>query len=124
MEKLLSGNGESNAMPMNGKLNGNKPRGSGSSSGSASGGDIPIPPPLPPTLLGELNGHHPFMDPYGRAKTVRIGKWRWPPKENEVGGDDDFNEFKARLEEKRKLDQVRLETISPVSNRQEIICHS
>jgi len=19
------------------------------------------------------------MDPYGRAKTVRIGKWRWPP---------------------------------------------
>jgi hypothetical protein len=41
----------------------------------------PPPPPLPDDMF--LEGHRPFMDPYGRAKTVRIGKWRWPPKEGD-----------------------------------------
>lgn len=40
----------------------------------------PPPPPLPPPLDGtDPSEARPFMDPYGRAKTVRIGKWRWPP---------------------------------------------
>ena len=29
-----------------------------------------------------IEGSRPFVDPYGRAKTVRIGKWRWPPRDN------------------------------------------
>lgn len=62
----------------------------------------PPPPPLPPS---PLQGHRPFIDPYGRAKTVRIGKWRWPPKGDEVDlGPDDFAAFKQRVEEARKLD--------------------
>lgn len=40
----------------------------------------PPPPPMPPPLDGtDPSETRPFMDPYGRAKTVRIGKWRWPP---------------------------------------------
>lgn len=40
----------------------------------------PPPPPMPPPLDGtDPSEARPFMDPYGRAKTVRIGKWRWPP---------------------------------------------
>lgn len=40
----------------------------------------PPPPPMPPPLDGtDPSEVRPFMDPYGRAKTVRIGKWRWPP---------------------------------------------
>lgn len=62
----------------------------------------PPPPPLPPS---PLQGHRPFVDPYGRAKTVRIGKWRWPPKGDELDmGPDDFAVFKQRVEEARKLD--------------------
>jgi myosin XV len=33
----------------------------------------------PPPDLCDPSEVRPFMDPYGRAKTVRIGKWRWPP---------------------------------------------
>ncbi|KAJ8956705.1 hypothetical protein NQ318_014060 [Aromia moschata] len=40
----------------------------------------PPPPPMPPPIDGtDPSETRPFMDPYGRAKTVRIGKWRWPP---------------------------------------------
>lgn len=47
---------------------------------------IPPPPPLPPDVI---EGSRPFVDPYGRAKTVRIGKWRWPP-----APEDNFTEMK------------------------------
>ncbi|GAB6020238.1 Unconventional myosin-XV [Chamberlinius hualienensis] len=42
----------------------------------------PPPPPLPPN---PPEATHPFVDVFGRAKTVRIGKWRWPPRESENG---------------------------------------
>lgn len=46
------------------------------SSSSASKG-VPPPPPMPPPLeLNDPSESRPFLDPYGRAKTVRIGKWR------------------------------------------------
>ncbi|ODM97208.1 Unconventional myosin-XV [Orchesella cincta] len=56
--------------------------------------------PLPPS---PIPGHRPFIDPYGRAKTVRIGKWRWPPKYDD-DCPDEFSAFKQRVEEARKLD--------------------
>ncbi|XP_044008895.1 unconventional myosin-XV [Aphidius gifuensis] len=62
-----------------------------------------IPPPPPPPMPPPLDGHdpsesRPFLDPYGRAKTVRIGKWRWPPlsDSNEAQIQDSFTEFKLR----------------------------
>lgn len=46
----------------------------------ASRGAIPPPPPPPmPPPLDPSDEARGFLDPYGRAKTVRIGKWRWPP---------------------------------------------
>lgn len=43
------------------------------------------------------------MDPYARARTVRIGKWRWPPPKEEMGEAgaegqtaEGFFEFKMR----------------------------
>jgi myosin-15 len=41
------------------------------------------------------------MDPYTRARTVRIGKWRWPPPKDEsaIAGEqpvEGFFEFKMR----------------------------
>jgi len=51
------------------------------------------------------------MDPYGRAKTVRIGKWRWPP----ARSDDDpaptlttgsFLEFKMQKNLNKKNNKV------------------
>lgn len=62
-----------------------------------------IPPPPPPPMPPPLDGHdpsesRPFLDPYGRAKTVRIGKWRWPPLSDstEAQIQDSFTEFKLR----------------------------
>ncbi|KAK3884845.1 hypothetical protein Pcinc_010904, partial [Petrolisthes cinctipes] len=43
------------------------------------GGLVPPPPPMPTHLHPEDVGMTGFLDPYQRAKTVRIGKWRWPP---------------------------------------------
>lgn len=38
---------------------------------------VPPPPPMPPPLEShDPSESRPFLDPYGRAKTVRIGKWR------------------------------------------------
>ena len=51
------------------------------------------------------DGLNPMMDPYSRARTVRIGKWRWPPPKDELQGDqsgaggatsEGFFEFKMR----------------------------
>ncbi|XP_060860512.1 unconventional myosin-XV isoform X5 [Metopolophium dirhodum] len=48
--------------------------------GKVTKSSVPPPPPMPPPPdLCDPSEVRPFMDPYGRAKTVRIGKWRWPP---------------------------------------------
>ncbi|KAH9517053.1 hypothetical protein DERF_007753 [Dermatophagoides farinae] len=55
---------------------------------------LPIPPPPPPPPPPPLS---PGTDVFGRAKTVRIGKWRWPPpsEENQQSGSN-FIEFKRK----------------------------
>ncbi|KAG8264185.1 Belongs to the TRAFAC class myosin-kinesin ATPase super [Homalodisca vitripennis] len=63
---------------------------------------VPPPPPMPPPPeLGDPSEVRPFMDPYGRAKTVRIGKWRWPPPKDD--NDTSFLQFK--LKQRRKHSQ-------------------
>ncbi|XP_023288541.1 unconventional myosin-XV [Orussus abietinus] len=60
---------------------------------------VPPPPPMPPPLEShDPSESRPFLDPYGRAKTVRIGKWRWPPPSDSAEGQglDSFIEFKLR----------------------------
>lgn len=65
---------------------------------------VPPPPPMPPPLDGtDPSEARPFMDPYGRAKTVRIGKWRWPPPKdgsNPENGED-FMHFKMRQSQRK-----------------------
>lgn len=51
-------------------------------------------PPAPDNC--DPSGSRPFLDMYGRAKTVRIGKWRWPPPKDSVPNSDNFMEFKIR----------------------------
>ncbi|KAJ8681733.1 hypothetical protein QAD02_017525 [Eretmocerus hayati] len=67
----------------------------------------PPPPPMPPPLEShDPSESRPFLDPYGRAKTVRIGKWRWPPPSdsNEAQCQDSFIEFKMRQQQQlRKI---------------------
>lgn len=63
------------------------------------GKGVPPPPPMPPPLdAHDPSESRPFLDPYGRAKTVRIGKWRWPPLSDstETQIQDSFTEFKLR----------------------------
>jgi myosin-15 len=56
----------------------------------------PPPPPMPPEPeVVDPSESRPFLDPYGRAKTVRIGKWRWPPPKDSENADS-FLEFKIR----------------------------
>ena len=46
-----------------------------------------------------------LMDPYVRARTVRIGKWRWPPPKDETQGEqpvEGFFEFKMRKMSEKK----------------------
>lgn len=62
---------------------------------------VPPPPPMPPPPE-DPSEVRPFMDPYGRAKTVRIGKWRWPPPKDD--SDTSFMQFK--LKQRRKHSQV------------------
>lgn len=46
-------------------------------SNSSNNKGVPPPPPMPPPLeFHDPSESRPFLDPYGRAKTVRIGKWR------------------------------------------------
>lgn len=69
---------------------------------------IPIPPPMPPPLeFNDPSGARPFLDPYGRAKTVRIGKWRWPPPQDgiQVETDDNFMQFKMRQHHRKNTPQ-------------------
>ncbi|KAK6643275.1 hypothetical protein RUM43_004780 [Polyplax serrata] len=62
---------------------------------------IPAPPPLPPPPDATDPHNRPFIDPYGRAKTVRIGKWRWPPpQDGSQEGSDSFFQFKMRQQRK------------------------
>ncbi|XP_050297745.1 unconventional myosin-XV isoform X2 [Anthonomus grandis grandis] len=66
---------------------------------------IPAPPPMPPPIDEcDPNETRPFMDPYGRAKTVRIGKWRWPPPKGDMSHGqigEDFMQFKMRQKERK-----------------------
>ncbi|XP_025836405.1 unconventional myosin-XV [Agrilus planipennis] len=67
-------------------------------------GGVPPPPPMPPPLHEcDPSEVRPFMDPYGRAKTVRIGKWRWPPPKdgNEQENGEDFMHFKLRQHQRK-----------------------
>jgi hypothetical protein len=51
----------------------------------------------------------PFLDPYGRAKTVRIGKWRWPPPKTEQDeSSDSFLQFKMRQHQRKTTPQQQL----------------
>ena len=58
------------------------------------------------------------MDPYTRARTVRIGKWRWPPPKEETMGPgganadegEGFFEFKMRRMQERQVGDVQNET--------------
>lgn len=62
----------------------------------------PPPPPLPPAPEDvDPSESRPFLDPYGRAKTVRIGKWRWPPPKESVESSDSFLEFKIRQHQRK-----------------------
>ncbi|KAK4873712.1 hypothetical protein RN001_013072 [Aquatica leii] len=65
---------------------------------------VPLPPPMPPPLhASDPSEVRPFMDPYGRAKTVRIGKWRWPPPKdgNNPEASEDFMHFKLRQNQRK-----------------------
>lgn len=68
------------------------------------GGVVPPPPPMPTHLQGE-DGQGGFMDPYQRAKTVRIGKWRWPPPKGEEDPNDSFLQFKIRQQSRKTSKQ-------------------
>uniref|UniRef100_A0A8D9AYW5 Unconventional myosin-XV n=1 Tax=Cacopsylla melanoneura TaxID=428564 RepID=A0A8D9AYW5_9HEMI len=71
------------------------------------GGTIPPPPPPmpPPPDLADPSEARPFMDPYGRAKTVRIGKWRWPPPQGE-GADNSFLQFKLKQQRRKHSAEI------------------
>ncbi|KAG6448965.1 hypothetical protein O3G_MSEX005802 [Manduca sexta] len=81
-----------------------------SNESSSAGAPPPPPPPMPPPLHAsdpsEIRG---FMDPYGRAKTVRIGKWRWPPPKDAVNQEtaEDFTKFKMRQIHRRHTPQAQ-----------------
>lgn len=73
----------------------------------------PPPPPMPPPIeaINPLEAR-PFLDPYGRAKTVRIGKWRWPPPQGSapVESGEDFMHFKLRQNQRRSTPQSNTTT--------------
>lgn len=77
------------------------------------GNPPPPPPPLPPPVDGsDPSEVRPFLDPYGRAKTVRIGKWRWPPPKDAATPEngEDFMQFKMRQQNRKvtpSRDQVQ-----------------
>lgn len=50
-------------------------------------------------LLKDASGN--YLDPYQRAKTVRIGKWRWPPPKGEEETSDSFLHFKLKQSSKK-----------------------
>lgn len=86
-------------------------RGSQIENGISNNGCAPPPPPPPmpppPDPASDPSGERPFLDPYGRAKTVRIGKWRWPPPkgDNEALSGDTFLQFKLRQHHRKTTPQ-------------------
>lgn len=70
----------------------------------------PPPPPMPPPLeCKDPSETRHFLDPYGRAKTVRIGKWRWPPPQDEpqFQTEEDFFAFKMRQQQRKTTPQAQ-----------------
>ncbi|KMZ09170.1 uncharacterized protein Dsimw501_GD16995 [Drosophila simulans] len=70
----------------------------------------PPPPPMPPPLeCKDPSETRHFLDPYGRAKTVRIGKWRWPPPQDEpqFQTEEDFFAFKMRQHQRKTTPQAQ-----------------
>ncbi|BES99216.1 MyTH4 domain [Nesidiocoris tenuis] len=69
---------------------------------------VPPPPPMPPPPeQGDPSEARPFMDPYGRAKTVRIGKWRWPPpKDSDSPDSPSFLQFKMKQQRRKHSQDV------------------
>lgn len=61
----------------------------------------------PPLEFHDPSGTRPFLDPYGRAKTVRIGKWRWPPPQDGTQPeiDENFMHFKMRQNQRKNTPQ-------------------
>ncbi|CAG4975497.1 unnamed protein product [Colias eurytheme] len=81
-----------------------------SNESTSTGAPPPPPPPMPPPLHDmDPSEARPFLDPYGRAKTVRIGKWRWPPPKDSVPQDttQDFTKFKLRQIQRRHTPQAQ-----------------
>ncbi|KPJ12680.1 Myosin-XV [Papilio machaon] len=81
-----------------------------SNESSSTGAPPPPPPPMPPPLHDiDPSEVRPFLDPYGRAKTVRIGKWRWPPPKDAVNPEtpQDFTKFKMRQIQRRHTPQAQ-----------------
>lgn len=69
----------------------------------------PPPPPMPPPMIMDPSGARPFLDPYGRAKTVRIGKWRWPPAKDGQQvplSEEDYMKFKMRQNQRKQSPQA------------------
>ncbi|CAG4937205.1 unnamed protein product [Parnassius apollo] len=81
-----------------------------SNESSSTGAPPPPPPPMPP-LLHDVDPSEvrPFLDPYGRAKTVRIGKWRWPPPKDAANQEtsQDFTKFKLRQIQRKHTPQAQ-----------------
>ncbi|XP_021936981.1 unconventional myosin-XV-like isoform X4 [Zootermopsis nevadensis] len=77
---------------------------------NSSGNAPPPPPPMPPPPEHmDPSETRPFLDPYGRAKTVRIGKWRWPPpKTDQDESSDSFLQFKMRQHQRKTTPQQQL----------------
>ncbi|XP_052850259.1 LOW QUALITY PROTEIN: unconventional myosin-XV [Drosophila gunungcola] len=79
----------------------------------------PPPPPMPPPLeCKDPSETRHFLDPYGRAKTVRIGKWRWPPPQDEpqFQTEEDFFAFKMRQHQRKTTPQAQHHQLSGNSN--------
>ena len=63
------------------------------------------------------------MDPYTRAGTIRIGKWRWPPPKDETMGDEEaegFFQFKMRKMQERKFSREEAEQAARADDAKEM----
>jgi len=63
----------------------------------------PPPPPPPPPSPPPVSPTGNLPDVYGRAKTVRIGKWRWPParEEPEEKQSNSYLEFRMKKQQEK-----------------------
>lgn len=93
-----------------------------SSSDSAASSLIPPPPPPPMPPFQDFKDPsevRPFLDPYGRAKTVRIGKWRWPPAKDGSNGvltEEDFMHFKMFQKQRKTTPQSQTNVHQQINN--------